>query len=72
MAFEIVFKKAFIKKLIKVQMYLEEEWGDRVARGFLNKIDRRIEILKQYPHIGVASVKIPGLRSNPGKIRLVD
>ena len=46
MAFEIVFKKAFIKKLIKVQMYLEEEWGDRVARGFLNKIDRRIEILK--------------------------
>lgn len=62
MAFEIVFKKAFIKKLVKVQTYLEQEWGDQVARNFLHKIDSRIQMLKQYPHSGAASVKIPGVR----------
>jgi plasmid stabilization system protein ParE len=62
MAFEIVFKKRFIKKLIKVQTYLEQEWGDKVARTFLLKVDRRIKMLKQYPYLGVSSEKVPGLR----------
>jgi len=41
---------------------LEQEWGDKVARSFLLKVDRRIEMLKQYPYLGVASEKLPGVR----------
>lgn len=62
MAFEIVFKKCFIKKLVKVQTYLENEWGDKVAKNFLKKIDSRINMLKQYPNLGAASMRVSGLR----------
>ena len=62
MAFEIVFKKCFIKKLVKVQTYLENEWGGKVARDFLKRIDSRIQMLKQYPNLGAASAKISGVR----------
>ena len=62
MAFQVVFKKRFINKLVKVQTYLENEWGDKVARHFLNRIDERINLLKKFPNLGAASEKIPGLR----------
>jgi plasmid stabilization system protein ParE len=62
MAFQIVFKKRFINKLLKVQTYLEEEWGDQVAQSFLLKLDRRIQMLKQNPHLGAASTKVHGIR----------
>ena len=62
MAFQVVFKKRFINKLVKVQTYLENEWGDKVARDFLNRIDERINLLKKFPNLGAASEKFPGLR----------
>lgn len=43
-------------------MYLENEWGDKVARDFLHRIDERINLLKQFPNLGAASKNIPGLR----------
>ena len=45
MAYEIVLKKRFTNKLIKVLIYLEKEWSPEVASAFLQKIDHR---LKQY------------------------
>lgn len=63
MAFEIIFKKRFINKLLKVQTYLEKEWGDQVAKTFLLKIDLRVNMLKEYPYLGAASKKIPGVRA---------
>ena len=62
MAFEIVFKKRFINKLVKVQINLEEEWGDQVAKSFLLKIDLRVKLLKQFPYLGIASEKVAGVR----------
>jgi hypothetical protein len=50
MAFEIIIKKRFVNKLIKVLTYLESEWGDDVAENFLHKIDTRIDMLKEYPN----------------------
>lgn len=58
MAVEIVFKKRFISNLVKVQTYLEKEWGEKVAMKFLKRIDNRINMLKQYPDLGIASQKV--------------
>ena len=41
MAFEVIFKKRFINNLVKVQSYLEKEWGNEIAASFLKKIDNR-------------------------------
>ena len=45
MAYQIIVKKRFTNKVLKVLAYLEKEWSHEVAVGFLQKIDRRIELL---------------------------
>jgi plasmid stabilization system protein ParE len=62
MAYEIVIKKRFSNKVVKVLTYLEKEWSLQVASAFLVKIDRRIELLKKHPHIGAPSIKIKDVR----------
>lgn len=37
MAYEIILKKRFTNKLIKVLAYLEQEWSQKVAADFLKK-----------------------------------
>ena len=41
MAYEIVKKKRFFNQLYKLLFYLENNWGLKVAFGFLENIDRR-------------------------------
>jgi plasmid stabilization system protein ParE len=62
MAYQIIVKKRFTNKVLKVLAYLEKEWSHEVAVGFLQKIDRRIELLTNQPYIGVLSVKIKDIR----------
>lgn len=62
MAYEVIIKKRFSGKVVKVLTYLEKEWSKQVAATFLTKIDRRIELLKNQPHIGAASTKEKGIR----------
>jgi plasmid stabilization system protein ParE len=62
MAYEVIIKKRFSGKVVKVLTYLEKEWSKQVAATFLTKIDRRIELLKNQPHIGAASTKVKGIR----------
>jgi len=62
MAVEVIFKKRFVNNLIKVQIYLEKEWGEETAARFLKKIDNRINMLKSYPNSGISSEKIRGVR----------
>lgn len=52
MAYDIVVTTRFRKKLIKLLIYLEREWGKIVADNFLKKIDRRIQTLSKQPYIG--------------------
>ncbi len=40
MAYEIILKKRFTNKLIKVLAYLEQEWSQKVAADFLKKKNR--------------------------------
>jgi plasmid stabilization system protein ParE len=62
MAYEIIIKKRFSNKVVKVLAFLENNWSHDVAAAFLLKVDRRFELLKNHPHIGAPSKKINGVR----------
>lgn len=55
MAYEIILKKRFTNKLIKVLTYLEKEWSQKVAMSFLKKVDHRIKQLSLQPFAGAVS-----------------
>ncbi len=63
MAYEVIYKKRFINKLYKLLQYLEKEWSQKTAVGFLKRMDNRIEILKTRPFIGKASIAKPEVRT---------
>jgi plasmid stabilization system protein ParE len=63
MAYEVIYKKRFNNKLIKLLQYLKDEWSEKTASGFLKKIDERIETLKQQPFIGKPSERKPEVRT---------
>jgi len=63
MAYQIIFKKCFTNKLVKLLAYLEQEWSHKVAASFLKKIDYRIQQLSKQPLTGISSEKIQGIRS---------
>lgn len=47
---------------MKVLAYLEKEWSHKVAKEFLLKIDRRIELLSTQPFIGASYTTIKDIR----------
>ncbi len=55
MAYEIVRKKRYLNKLIKVLDFLHKEWGYKAAFDFLDIIDKRVDALKHHPYIGALS-----------------
>ena len=63
MAYQIILKKRFTNKLIKLLAYLEKEWSPKVAANFLQKIDLRIQQLSGQPLTGISSERIEGVRS---------
>jgi plasmid stabilization system protein ParE len=58
MAYEVIVKKRFTNKVQKTLIYLEKEWSNKTAANFLLKPDRKIQLLSEYPFIGVPSSKI--------------
>ena len=62
MAYEIILKKRFSNKLVKVLSYLEQEWSHRAAVNFLKKVDYRIKQLSGQPFTGASSEKIKDVR----------
>jgi plasmid stabilization system protein ParE len=63
MAYQIILKKRFGNKLIKLLEYLEKNWSQQVAATFLTTIDRRIDQLSGQPFTGISSAKIKDVRS---------
>lgn len=43
--------------------YLLKEWSLKVADDFINNLEERVQNLSLFPHIGIASVKDPSIRS---------
>lgn len=62
MAYEIVPKDRFKKKVIKVLEFLEKEWSHKVAQEFLKKIDKKLDLLSKQPAIGRSSQKYKNVR----------
>ncbi len=63
MAYQVIYKIRFRKKVVKLLEYLETEWGQKVASEFLFKLESRIERLSKQPRTGIISRKIPDVRS---------
>ncbi|HEX5155198.1 MAG TPA: type II toxin-antitoxin system RelE/ParE family toxin [Parafilimonas sp.] len=63
MAYKVVYKKRFTNKLLRLLDYLEKEWNYKVAKDFLSRLDKRIDILKKQPFIGKPSFVKPEVRS---------
>jgi plasmid stabilization system protein ParE len=63
MAYQIIYKKRFNNKLVKLLQYLEKEWNEKTAIEFLNKLDKRIETLQEHPFIGKVSIAKPEVRA---------
>ncbi|MBI1780140.1 MAG: type II toxin-antitoxin system RelE/ParE family toxin, partial [Sphingobacteriales bacterium] len=62
MAYEVVLKKRFTTKVLKLLSYLDKEWLQKTAADFLHKLDRRIEQLQKQPYAGRESSKIKNIR----------
>lgn len=53
MALKIIVTKRADKKLIKILKYLSEEWNQEVTSDFINKVYNFLDILKDFPEIGI-------------------
>jgi plasmid stabilization system protein ParE len=63
MAHQIIVKKRFTNKIVKVLHYLESQWGKTVANRFLKELDKRLDTLSQQPFIGVPANEPKTVRS---------
>jgi len=59
MSYQIISKKRFNNKLVKLLQYFEKEWNEKTAIEFLNKLDKRIETLQEHPFIGKVFIEEP-------------
>jgi plasmid stabilization system protein ParE len=51
-AYQLIEKKRFVNKLVKLLQYLENEWGYKVAANFQANIDRHFKLIIGQPFIG--------------------
>ena len=62
---KIVVSKRFRKNTLKVFDYLIKEHSEKTAFNFLNKVQRRVELIIRYPEIGKTAHLRPNVRSVP-------
>lgn len=62
MAYEIIYKKRFTNKLTNLITYLENEWGNAVAKDFILKLKAKVATLSKQPYLGKPSEKAEGVR----------
>ena len=62
MDFEIIWTENARNDLKLIVDYLKEEWSSSVAEKFSTNCLERIELIKHYPFIGVASEKEKSVR----------
>jgi plasmid stabilization system protein ParE len=63
MAYTVIVKKRFTKKVTVLLKYLEKEWGKKTAVTFENKLHKRILQLAGQPYMGKPSEVFTGVRS---------
>jgi plasmid stabilization system protein ParE len=63
MAYTVIVKKRFTKKVTVLLKYLEKEWGKKTAVAFENKLHKRILQLAGQPYMGKPSEVFTQVRS---------
>jgi plasmid stabilization system protein ParE len=63
MAYTIIVKKRFTRKVTLLLQYLEKKWGRKTAAEFENNLHKRIQQLALQPWMGIPSEKIAQVRS---------
>lgn len=63
MAYQIIYKKRFLNKLLKLLDYLKSEWNISVANKFIDQLNKRLETLAKQPFIGIESITAKSVRS---------
>jgi len=58
---EVIITKTAQKKLNTLFNYLLENWNSKVKSDFINKLDKNIDLIKQYPESFPSSKKRTGL-----------
>ena len=53
------------RKFAKISAYLIEQWGSKVSEAFKERAFSVIELLAQFPEIGLVEVVDKGIRSFP-------
>ena len=63
MAYKVIYLKRFNNKLAQLQAYLQNEWGDKVVKNFIETLYNKINNIKIQPNIGLASTNFKDTRS---------
>ena len=50
---EVVWGKRAFNKFQKIVEYLLKEWSEKVAEEFIDKSEEKIELLKNFPKMGL-------------------
>lgn len=58
---KIVLSKKASKKLDEILDYLEREWSTKVKMNFINKFDKSLERINQFPESFEKSILLKGL-----------
>ena len=60
---KIVVSKRFRKSTLQIYDYLIKERSQKIGISFLNKLQRRVELISRHPKIGKPSQLRPNVRS---------
>lgn len=63
MAYKIIVRKRFTKKVTNLLSYLELNWETKVVKDFALKLKFRVDTISQQPYIGSVSKKVKNVRS---------
>ena len=63
MALQVVWTNNALEDYRRVVDYLLTEWTLTVASDFITIVEERIDTLRSFPNVGIASAKYPHIRS---------
>ncbi len=63
MVYKIILKRRFLNKFEKVLIYIEGEFGHRIAQEFAEQLEKKLNTLQRQPSIGKKSFTFTRVRS---------
>jgi plasmid stabilization system protein ParE len=63
MALQIKWTVSALSDYEQIIIYLAQEWSEAIAQKFIDIVRERLETLSHFPYLGIASEKVPFIRS---------